>query len=202
MRKRPMRTDSRARVDLIVEATSRLLEAHALTDLTISMIARTAGIARTTVYDFFPTTFAIFELIARDHVMRSWNSINADIASRGPRDMASLIDASVACAANYFNAQAAARKTLFGTGALELHVIDSDWDILAARMHRNFLRPDWPVEPLSPQDPFRTMSLLMSAIYSASVRRSDRITPDMADEARLISAAYIERREAAFRRPA
>lgn len=195
MRKRPLRNDSRAKVEQIVDGTSRLLEHHALRDITIIMVAKEAGVARTTIYDFFPTPFAIFQVIARDHVTRSWNWIHAEIAKADPQSLDALIDASVDAASRYFNGNGAARKTLFGSGALELHVIESDWDLMSARMYRDFMQPAWPVEAFSTADPFRTMGILMSAIYSTSVRRWDAITPEMADEARLVSRAYIAMRE-------
>lgn len=195
MRKRPLRSDSRATVQQIVEGTSRLLDTHPLHEVTISIVAKTTGVARTTIYDFFQTPFAIFQVIARDHVMGSWNWIHVEIEKAAPTTLDALIDASVDAASRYFNTNGAARKTLFGSGSLELHVIESDWDLMSARMYRDFLQPDWPVEPFSVQDPFRTIGILMSAIYATSVRRWDAITPEMADEARLVSRAYIAARE-------
>jgi hypothetical protein len=138
-------------------------------------------------------------VIAKDHVTRSWNWIRAETARRKPSDIRTLIEANVAAAVLYFNANSAARKTLFGASAFELHVVESNFDVMSAQMFRELIKaPDWPVEPLSEEDPFRTVGLVMSVIFAASVRRSDRITPEMAEQAKLAALGYLSAREAAW----
>jgi AcrR family transcriptional regulator len=190
-RRSPVRNDSKAKAERIVTAATLLLDDHSLTALNMNMIAKAAGISRTSIYDFFSTTFAIFEEVARKHVMHSHDWIRDATRRRNPDGLLTLIDAHVDSASEYFNGHAAARKTLFGTAALELHAIDSEYDVLAARMFREFHSPDWPVEPLSHDDPYRTVTLLLTAIYSASVRAYDSITPEFAERAKLVARSYL-----------
>lgn len=188
---KPLRSDALVKAEAVIEATVRLLETHRIGELSMSLIAQEAGIPRTSIYHLYSDIFGVLAEVARRHVLLSREAIGRHVDALAPRDVFELIDAHVAAAADYFNSHAAARKTLYGAAALELHSVYEDYDILAAGLFRESIQPDWPVEPLSEADPFRTVTLILTAIYAASVRRHDTITAEARVQAVLAARSYL-----------
>jgi AcrR family transcriptional regulator len=98
-RKIPTQTRSRATVDAIVTATTRLLVARGYDGATTERIARAAGVSVGSLYQYFPTKEALLAEVMRRHVdtmMTVATSVLAEAAGAGLRDLArALVEASI-----------------------------------------------------------------------------------------------------------
>jgi len=194
-RRQPLRMASRDKYERIVEAAARLLDDYKVADISINQIAVAADISRTTIYNFFSCTDEIYAVVAKKYMAEAADALRQGIEKLAPKDPYSLIDAMMDCATDYYNRVASARKTLLSTGLFELALIEKDHDIISAKLYRSFHRDDWPawpVEPLSEQDPYRTVELIQLAILTASVQRHEKITPFATEQAKLAGKHYLE----------
>lgn len=190
-RKEPQRKPSLRKLEMILEAADRLLEDCAVNDVSMAMIARQAGIARTTLYDFFPAVMAVYEQVAQRHVLESYEFMIRYVERAGPRTLPAVVDTLVDAAVEFFNGNAAARKTMLGTGALEMHLIVEDFEGLCAGMYHQLYKGRWDFVPLGPNDPFRNLATIQSALYTNSVQRHGTITPYMAAQVKAAGLGYL-----------
>jgi len=102
-----------------------------------------------------------------------------------------VVDMLVDSAVEFFNGNNAARKTMLGTGALEMHLIIDDFEGLCARMYHQLYNGEWDFEPLGLHDPFRHIATIQSALYTNSVQRYGIITEFMAGQVRAAARGYL-----------
>jgi AcrR family transcriptional regulator len=83
--RQPRQQRSRYKVELILEATMRLLETGGVEHLTTNAVAATAGVSIGTLYQYFPDKRAILDALA-----------DREVAAMSARVMAAMADASIA----------------------------------------------------------------------------------------------------------
>jgi AcrR family transcriptional regulator len=69
-RRNPVQQRSQERVDAIFEAVSVLIIEQGLGELKMAAIAKTAGISKASIYQYFPNTSAIIRALAEDYAER------------------------------------------------------------------------------------------------------------------------------------
>ncbi len=190
-RKTPQRKPSMRKVERILDAANRLLDDYAVTDVSIAMLAEHSGVSRTTIYDFFPSVMAVYEQVAQKHVLESYDFMLRYVGQRQPVALFDVVDTMVDAAVAYFNGNTPARKTMLGTGALEMHLIVEDFEGLCAGMFHQLYRGDWDFEPAGLRDPFRNLATIQSALYTNSVQRYGIITDYMAGQVKAATHGYL-----------
>lgn len=198
--KAPVRARGRARVEKIVSSTIKLLEDHELGDLTIIMIADHAGIGRSSIYEYFPTVSAIVRVIAERYageIVRNTGRLLVDLNSHALPDIVDiLIDGTIA----FWNERPAAAKIHLGSDAsFGLRVMIKDFHRAGASVYHQWYKPDWDLEPLADEDPFRTLSVLQYALFAESVQRYGYITDYFREQTKLVAHAYLSHYTSAIR---
>ena len=190
--KTPVRAPGRARVERIVETTIKLLKNHSLDEITISMIAVDANISRTSIYEFFPTVAAIYRVIAERYVQELDNDVKAFVLARRTTTLGQFLDTVIDAIVSYFNSHPATMKVHLGSNAqFELRAIIHNFDTVAAKMYHDLRKVEWDPKPLSEEDPFRTLVILQTSLFSASVQRHGYITDYMAEQTKIVARAYL-----------
>lgn len=190
-RKVPQRKSSVGKLERITDAASRLLKTYSVNDVTIAMLAEHSGVSRTTIYDFFPTVMAVYEQVAQAHVVESNEFMLDYLQKRKPVELFEVVDTLVDAAVEFFNTNHAARKTMLGTGALEMHLFIEDFEGLCAQLYHMAYKGEWAFEAGDFRDPFRHLATIQSALYTNSVQRHGLITEYMADQVKAASRGYL-----------
>ena len=190
-RKTPQRRASMRKLDQILVAATQLLDDYTVSEISIAMLADRSGISRTTIYDFFPSVLAVYEQVAQQHVAESYDFMLSYLKQTNPRELFAVVDTLVDAAVEYFNGNSAARKTLLGTGALEMHLIVDDFEGLCAQLYHRAYVADWPILRPGPRDPFRNLATIQSALYTNSVQRHGIITDYMAEQVKAAGRGYL-----------
>jgi AcrR family transcriptional regulator len=190
--KTPKRARGRDRVEKIVSSTIQLLEDHELGDITVMMVAQHAGIGRSSIYEFFPTVSAIFRVIAERYaheIVENTAHLLIDLNSHSlPQIVDILIDGTVA----FWNSRPAAAKVHLGSDAsFGLRVMIKDFHRAGASVYYQWYTPDWPITPLSEEDPLCTLSVLQYALFSESVQRHGYITDYFRRQTKLVAHCYL-----------
>jgi AcrR family transcriptional regulator len=186
-----IRRDSRAKCEQILAAASRLLSQFSPDEVTVSQVAKEAGVNRSTIYNFFENATSIYQEISRRYVLYAFNELTRRIAERKPDDLSSLLELLVICSTDFYNSDAVARKTLFSGGMFSLLELDADFDILCARFYRRLYKDDWGIEALSDSDPFRILSVIQHSLLSRSVQKNGLITPVVCEQTILAAHGYF-----------
>ncbi len=193
------RAPGRARVDRIIEATIELLKEHAPTDISIAMIADHGGITRTSIYSHFASVDEILGQIAIRFVQQTGVDVESYVRRRKPASLEQLVTLMIKGIQNYFNQPNPAKP-----GALARHIpfeshhLVKDFDKVAALPYHTLWHTGWAVEPLSEEDPFRTLVIIQSAIFEASTQRHGKITDFAVKQATEAALDFIARAEARY----
>jgi AcrR family transcriptional regulator len=141
--------------DAVLDATATLVEQHGLRSVTMSAIAEEAGIARATLYRYFPDLEAILHAW---HERQLTAHLNALTASRDQAD--SPIERLEAVLTTYARLSTASRRHRDGELAARLHATkdvarttsrlhDMVTDLIEAGIRAGELRGDVPAEELA-----------------------------------------------------
>jgi AcrR family transcriptional regulator len=113
-RKNPKQQRAQATVDVILEATARILQTRGAKALTTNAIAELAGVSIGTLYQYFPNKKAIMTLLARKELAATSDAVNAGITLEMEQGAAQLDPVRVRIRAliNGFKGRQRARKAL------------------------------------------------------------------------------------------
>jgi AcrR family transcriptional regulator len=190
--KAPVQTRSRDRVESVLGATAVLLEDRNPDELTIATIAEQAGIGRASVYQFFPTVFAIYRTLALRFLDEHAGYIKAHAARLDPQGWADALDAVIDASADLFNARPTGRKLLLGGGGrYELRLMDKDYDIHAASLIEELYGEILPPLPQEEGDPIKIVVVMVAAIFALGVHEDARIGPATRAQAKRAARGYF-----------
>ncbi|MNF55144.1 Bacterial regulatory protein, tetR family [compost metagenome] len=193
------RAPGRVRVDRIIEATIELLNEHKPADISIAMIADHAAITRTSIYSHFNSVDEVLEQIAIRFVQQTGVEVERYVSRRKPASLEELVVLMIAGIQKYFNQPnpekpgALARRVPFESR----HLI-REFDKVAALPYHTLWQTGWDVEPLSEEDPFRTLVIIQSAIFETSIQRHGKITDSAVKQATEAALDFIARAEARY----
>ncbi len=91
-RRRPGQDRSRARVDQILESAMELIGRRGADNVTISDIAKQAGMSGASVYRYFPSKQAIIHQLATDHYDETRTNLESGLEEAGENLAAVLLD--------------------------------------------------------------------------------------------------------------
>jgi AcrR family transcriptional regulator len=190
--KAPKRARGHERVEKIIASTIELLENHELGDVTVAMVAQHAGIGRSSIYEFFPTIGAIFRVIAERYANEIVENTSKLLVDLNSHSLTQIVDILIDGTVEFWNSRPAAAKVHLGSDAsFGLRVMIKDFHKSGASAYHQWYTPDWPIEPLAEDDPFRTLSVLQYALFAESVQRHGCITTYFRDQTKLIAHAYL-----------
>lgn len=196
------RAPGRARVDRIIETAIELLAEHSRADISIAMIASEAGMTRTSVYAHFNNIGEVFEQIAVRFIQQVGVFVERYVRERNPTSLSDVVTLTIDAIQHHFN-----RPDPDAPGALAAHVpfdarhLIKEFDRVSALTYHSLWKTNWPIEPLSDDDPFRMLVTLQSAIFDLSIQRHGKITDELAQEAKLVALDYIQRTDRRFNGP-
>ena len=193
------RAPGRVRVDRIIETGIKLLKDHGRADITIAMIASAGGMTRTSVYAHFTSVDEIFEQISIRFIQQTGIFVERYVREKNPRSLEEVVVLTIDAIQEYFN-----RPDPQTPGALAAHVpfearlLVNDFDRISALTYHSLWSVDWPIEPLSEDDPFRLLIVLQSALFETSIQRHGIITDAFVCDAKCMALDFIRRAERRF----
>ncbi len=181
------------RRETLVDTAAKLLETHSINDISLKLIADTAGIAVGSAYHFFPNSTEVFAELAR----RFGGELAELVAAPFDNDEASSwqtmwctdIDRAVKL---YERKPAYAKLIIGGQAPSEIKLSDREndeqiGDLFAEIINRKFEFQDFPGRSKI----FFIAVEIVDLILSLSMIRKGYISEDMADEAKRASIAYL-----------
>ena len=187
----PRQKRSQLRVQAILDSAERLLESHEPGEISIYAIAEDAGISPPSVYHFFPDSNQVFLALSERIHARFVEAF--EVPPEGHfATWQDLMLLRFRQGQDYYNAHAAARRLLLGSG-LSATIRARDLEIdrqLAVRsleeMRRYFLFPEGP----EIEERFTELLVINDALWALSVHRHGLITDAYEEQARRAREAY------------
>lgn len=113
---RPLRRRGVERVNLLLDATERLLDENSNEDISLAQIAEAAGVPLPSVYHFFPNRNAAFEALALRFNEEIYQRSILPLRDPEPQSWQELLDRKHAAAAAFQNSRPAALRLFLGAG--------------------------------------------------------------------------------------
>lgn len=135
---RAMRRRGIERLNLLLDATERLLEEHADEDISLAQIAEAAGVPLPSVYHFFPNRNAAFEALALRFNEEIYRRSIQPLTGPEPQTWQDLLEMKHASGAAFQNSRPAALRLFLGAG-VSVAIRNSDFSS-NARIARSRVR--------------------------------------------------------------
>lgn len=189
----PAQARSRERVEQILDAAAGLVEQMPIERITMARIAAGAGVSRSSIYQFFPSAFAIYNDLGRRFLDELLQALRKDPGARGAGTWREVNACLIRRAVEFYNARPVARALLLGSGsAQELRVIDKDYDRRFAEAAHEILGEKWQVPPIEGHDPLQVAVVLNTSVFSIGVFEEGYISDFYRDQACRASSGYLE----------
>lgn len=123
----PVQARSRERVQRILRVTEGLLGEMKPAAITPGLIAQRAAVSRASLYQFFPTKFAVFNEIAREYIVEFCRMIEERFDPGPQRSWRRAVSCWVDAATEFFHGHPPARALFYGdAGTTE--IVTADWE--------------------------------------------------------------------------
>jgi AcrR family transcriptional regulator len=110
----PVQERSQQRVAAAIEVAERMIEARGPEETSIPEIAKESGVPRASLYQFFPTKYALFAHLAERHLAEVAARVQAAAEKSGPQPWRELVVRMIDAAANYYDATPVASQLILG----------------------------------------------------------------------------------------
>jgi AcrR family transcriptional regulator len=110
----PLQERSQQRVSLALQAAERLLALVGPEETSIPEIAKTSGVPRASLYQFYPSKYALFAHLAQIHLMRVEQIVTAVFIKTDCRDWKQLVVLLINEVADYYDATPVASILILG----------------------------------------------------------------------------------------
>ncbi|MGB0920087.1 MAG: TetR/AcrR family transcriptional regulator [Alphaproteobacteria bacterium] len=192
--RQPKQARGRAKVERILDAATQLVKKHGADALSSPAVAELAGIPVASVYQFFPTRYAILNELSRRHMAALEERITKVVAD-GVDHWMDGFDASIDVVAAYLNKEPVARE-LFLRGPIIPEVLnvslesdDRIADFVMAVLPENDQKR---IEAMKPGlSPARVAINLVIATFATGMRMEGSVTENARAEARRVVRAYL-----------
>ena len=198
MKTQPLQRRSMARVADILRAAEELIEELPLDEITSTMIAKRAGITRTSLYHFFPSKFDIFDSLSsryrdelREEVIRFFDPDRHT-------DYRVAWDGISGVFSRFFNRNPTASLLLLGRQASrQIRYTEEAGSSSFARELGRLMKEHTDLRAYAGDfdksgDLFQIVLELLTATFAFGVRREGRITRKTRREAKAATLAYID----------
>lgn len=189
----PVQARSRERVDLILDVAADLMKSHAVNDITMALISQRSGISRPSIYQFFPTVFAIYNKLGLTLLNALLEKMSAHEPARNAPTWREANSHMIDCAVEFYNDNPVARTLLLGGGsAQELRIIDKHYDRRFAAGVRRIFADKWSFGPQPQGDPMQIAVVISTSILSLGVFEDGLISDFYREQAKRASTGYLE----------
>ncbi|MGI9327382.1 MAG: TetR/AcrR family transcriptional regulator [Pseudomonadales bacterium] len=181
------------RRELLLDAAADLLREQTLDEISLKNIAEYAGIPIGSAYHFFGNAQALYTELANRFMLQLSVSIAQPYSGSSTESWRALFDTAVERAASLYAKHPAYRQLIIGGKAPpEIKLADRSHDerigeLMIAIISRHFEFPDFPQS----RDVFFYATEIVDLMFSLSVMRNSKITPDMIAEAKKAAGAYL-----------
>lgn len=192
---RPMRRRGVERVNLLLDATERLLEQHADEDISLAQIAEEAGVPLPSVYHFFPNRNVAFEALALRFNEEIYRRSIEPLTDPEPQSWQELLDMKHARGAAFQNSRPAALRLFLGAGvSVVIRNTDFSGNARIARSRARFFEAYFHmpvIEDLALR--LETAAAATDGIWALSYGRYGYISDDLRREATASAISYLRR---------
>jgi AcrR family transcriptional regulator len=110
----PLQERSQQRVALALQAAGRLLERVGPEETSIPEIAKESGVPRASLYQFYPSKYALFTHLAQIHLLRVENIVKAALLERNWKNWGDMVVLITNRVADYYDATPVASILVLG----------------------------------------------------------------------------------------
>ena len=198
MKTQPIQKRSIEKVAEILEAAEELINEMPLDDITSTMIAKRAGVTRTSLYHFFPSKFDIFDALSAKYRDELRNKVIAYFDPDKHTDYRVAWDGISGVFSRYFNRNPTASILLLGRQASrQIRYADEAGASSVARELSRLMKEHTDLRTYAEEmdksgDLFQIVLELLTATFAYGVRREGRISKKTREEAKAATLAYID----------
>jgi AcrR family transcriptional regulator len=189
----PLQQRGQERFETVLAEAIRLLKQKGLSGFSIPALAERLGFTRTSIYNFFPTPYAILNELARRELLAMEAYIGKHAARRGRRSWKEQIRVTVNAATKYYEENPVGRMLLLGSSQS-----DETYRAQALTVQHLGRWSKWMFQesgvtlPAQPIDVMELAIELGEHCFRHSVFLHGRITPEFRDEAANVMVRYLE----------
>ncbi|RRH76138.1 TetR/AcrR family transcriptional regulator [Falsigemmobacter faecalis] len=192
---RAMRRRGIERVNLLLDATEKLLELHTDEDISLAQIAEAAEVPLPSVYHFFPNRNAAFEALALRFNEEIYRNSIEPFAEPLPETWQELLARKHARAAAFQNSRPAALRLFLGAGvSVAIRAADFSGNARIARSRARLFAAYFHM-PYIENFPFKleTAASANEGIWSLSYGRHGYISEELRREGTAMAVSYLRR---------
>lgn len=190
--KEPVQKRSRNKVERVLDAVAALIETMPLNDITVALIAEKSGVGRATIYQFFPTIYAIYNRLGELYMDELTTCIDQDEAARDAPSWQDALDALIDCTVAFHHRNPAARTLFLGDGSVRgIRTVERDYDKRFAGKLREIFGDRLRLPPMA-GDPVQVLVIIATSIFSLAVFEDGRINDFYCEQTKLAVRGYLE----------
>jgi AcrR family transcriptional regulator len=197
MKTNPSQQRSITRVADILSAAEELIEELPLEDITPTMIAKRAGVTRTSLYHFFPSKFDIFDALSANYRAEMRKEVINYFDPDHQSDYRVAWDGISGVFSKFFNKNPVAAILLLGRKApRQIRYTDEAGNAVFAKDLSRLMREHTDLQAYSMQtdasgDLFQVVLELLTATFALGMRKEGRISKKTREDAKAATLAYI-----------
>lgn len=191
--KEPLQERSRLRVRQVLDAAGELVLEGGMEAVTIANVSERSGVGRASIYQFFPSVFAILNALAGRYLDELEQHRDRGMKGKSFQTLADVSDYLIDSSVEFYDANPAAQAVLLGgDGKQEIRVADKGYDRRIAEFTAT--RFGSLMENYEAADPkyLRVAVTLVTSICSLSVWEEGRITDFYREQAKLAARGYLQ----------
>lgn len=197
MKTKPSQQRSKERVAEILAAAEELIAELPLDDITSTMIAKRAGVTRTSVYHFFPSKFDIFDALSARYRDELRSQVLNFFDPDKHTDYRVAWDGVSGVFSRFFNRNPTASILLLGRKASrQIRYTEEAGNSTFAKELSRLMKEHTDLQAYAEFDKsgdlFQIVLELMTATFAFGVRREGRISKKTREEAKAATLAYID----------
>ncbi len=191
--RRPVQARSKAKVQHMLEVAADMLREGRVDEFSLPKLAQAAEVPKATVYQFFPTKYALFNTLGETHLSHVEELIRQGFDIKVSPDWRSALRYLIRSVADYYVDEHGARALLLG-GSLTPQLYEAQENTLqrVANTVRELFRnaydvPDLPREP----DVYLINCEIVRAVFATGEYTLHAMTPEIVEEACRVSVGYM-----------
>lgn len=197
MKTTPTQQRSINRVSEILSAAEELIQELPIDDITSTMIAKRAGVTRTSVYHFFPSKFDVYDALSKKYRSELREEVTKYFDPDQRPDYRVAWDGIAGVFSRFFNRNPTAAILLLGRKASrQIRYTDEASSSGFAKEISRLMREHTDLQTYAADmdasgDIFQVVLELLTATFALGMRREGRISKKTRDEAKAATLAYI-----------
>ena len=193
-RRRPDQARAARRRDSLLDAVTRLLAARGYEAVTTNAIAREAGTAVGTVYDYFPNKDAILVALLERYRQRLEQRLMTTLAAAADAELDMLVERGVRAFADFYREEAGYAELWLSSQLVgSLRDTGTRWGVQFGELLGALVQQRLEVSPARAQAIALAFVHAVSAVITMALGRSEAERDALIDEAVVIGQGYLGR---------